>query len=238
MIKNTIPVSIFLILKTNITHFIFFAIIAIGNILIAQKSDPFLGMLEYKITPRDSAMKHIIPESIMILYTNDTISRMENQTNQLGKQIVIRHMKKNKSYLLLETELGKFAIQTDLSKVDTVSAESKYIFKKKICRTKILGKKANRVLVSHPSFEEEIEFLYFKDISNKYNNVFDELNGLPVKYSIASADGVLNYQLIRINRFIPDRNLFGIPSDYERVSFDEFLDKMLARENEKLISPE
>ena len=238
MSKNTITVSVFSILKTNITHIIFLAVISIGNILIAQKSHPFLGMLEYKITSRDTAMKNIIPESIMILYTNDTISRMENHTSQLGKQIVIRHMQKNKTYLLLETELGKFAIQTDLSKIDTVNAESKYAFKKKACRTKVLGKKANRVLVSHPSFEEEIEFLYFKDISNKYNNVFDEINGLPVKYSIASADGVLNYELIRINRFIPDRDLFGIPSDYERVSFDEFLDKMLTRENEKLISPE
>jgi hypothetical protein len=237
MPKNTILDSVFSILKINASFFTLLSFIALVNVLIAQQNS-FTGMLEYKINPRDSAMKDLIPENVMIIYTNDTIARMENQTSQLGKQIVIRHMEKNKSYLLLDTKLGKFAIQTDPSKADTIAVESKYNFKNKFCRTKILGKKANRVVVSHPSFEEKIEFLYFKDISNKYNNVFKEVQGLPVKYSIPSADGVLDYELVRINRFMPNHDLFGIPSDYERLSFDEFLDKMLAPENEKLISPE
>ena len=226
MANNTFKRFKFSILRSILA--IFLSLIALENNLNAQKRNRFTGMLEYKVSLRDSLMKDLISDNTMVIYTNDTIVRVENQTDQLGKQVVIRHMEKNKSYLLLDTQIGKFAIQTDHSIRDTVIVESKYDFKNKLCRTKILGKKANCVVASHPSFEEPIEFLYFKDISNKYNNIFESINGLPVKYSIPSADGILDYELVRINEFLPERDMFGIPSDYERLSFDDFLDKMLA----------
>ena len=37
--------------------------------------------------------------------------RIENNTNDLGQQIMIRHRIYHKSYLLLETPVGKFALQ-------------------------------------------------------------------------------------------------------------------------------
>lgn len=184
-------------------------------------------MLEYKITIRDTSMRALIPDNKMIVYTNDTITRIENFTDQLGKQVVIHHMVLNKSYMLLETPVGKFAIQTNNNVRDTVVREDAYTMTKKCGRTAIMGRKAKKLLVSYKDSETNLEFLYLKGYSNKYLNNFENSPGLLVKYSLPTEDGILDYELIRMNPYQPDRDLFGIPSDYERVSFDEFLKRIL-----------
>lgn len=205
----------------------------------AQKGKTFTGILEYKITSRDTSLRSILPDNSMYIYTNDTIMRMENFTDQLGMQVTIKHMEKNKSYLLLNTVAGKFAIQTDLSaQKDTSKHKSKYTFKKRIFKRKFLGMKANRIIASHPDLEEPIEFLYFKKILGKYNPTFEEIPGLPVRYSVVTADGVIDYELTKINRYTPNRDLFGVPSDFERVTFDEFLSRMIETKNGGEIIPE
>lgn len=209
------------------------SILLIGLFIIATSSlfaqqVPFTGMLEYKITMRDTNLRKIIPDNKMIVYTNDTISRTENMTNALGLQIEIRHMELNKSYILLSGPWGNYAIQNNLNESDTAAAASKYEFTKKKCRkTKILGRKANRIEVTHPEFEEPIEFLYFKDYSNKYLDNFDDAPGLLVKFSVSTVDGIYDYELVKISEYHPNRDLFGIPSDYLKVTINEFMDVYL-----------
>ncbi|MDX2362751.1 MAG: hypothetical protein QNK23_18215 [Crocinitomicaceae bacterium] len=214
------------------------ALTLLSNTFSFGQNSGFIGMLEYKATMRDTAMQAFIPESRMVVYTNDTVTRTENMTSQLGQQAVIRHMDLNKSYLLLDTPLGKFAIQTDLNKPDTVIAVSNYSFEKKCMKRKLLGHKVKRLMVSHPEFEEPIEFWYLPNISSKYNNAFTDLPGLPVKYSIASRDGIIDYELVKISEYAPDRDLFGVPSDHERISFDDFLEKMISSKQTELEIPE
>ena len=230
-------------LKAITTHakLTLLAIVLITSVLdlSAQKNqEPFIGLLEYKISARDTALKDMLPAYPMVIYSNDTIIRKSNFTDQLGIQVVIQHMIMNKSYLLLEAAQGKYAIQTDLSKTKSDTMPSKYTFKKKCFKKKILGMKAKRVMASHPDFEEPIEFLYFKNRANKYNPIFNEMPGLPVKYSVYTPDGILDYELVKMTEYTPDRNLFGIPSDYQRVSFDEFLEIVTSPENQKVLSPE
>jgi len=86
--------------------------------------------------------------------------------------------------------------------------------------------RANRKLVNHPDFKEPIEFLYVKKYSNEYLNNFDAIPGLLIKYSVATPDGVMDYELVEMREFIPNRDLFGIPADYKKVTFDEFMDYM------------
>lgn len=201
----------------------------------AQKNQSFIGMFEYEISARDTSQQEMLSTFPMLVYTNDTITRTENFTNQLGVQVAIHHMVLNKSFLLLETAQGKFAIKTDLNKKKIDTVLSKYTFKKKWFKRKIMGIKANRIIASHPNFEEPIEFLYLKKVSSKYNDVFDEVPGLLVRYSIATADGVLNYEMIRMNEYSPNRGLFGIPSDFNKVSFDEFIVIVTSQNNQKVI---
>jgi hypothetical protein len=192
-------------------------------------------MLEYKITVRDTSLRSIVPDNSMIMYTNDTISRTENFTSTMGKQVLIRNMDLDKAYILIDLPIGKFAIQRPSTK-DSIQAPSNYTFRKKWGKRKVLGMKAKRLLVEHPSFESPIEFLYLKEYDNKYLNNFDGVPGLLVKFSVVTPDAVLDYELVRFNAHQPSRDLFGIPSDYKRVSLDEFLELML--ETEQTIAPQ
>ncbi|MEJ6615614.1 MAG: hypothetical protein QNL61_01755 [Crocinitomicaceae bacterium] len=222
---------LFVVEKCIYLAFVLIASISISSNVSAQKNQPFIGMLEYKISVHDTAMRSLFPENSMIIYSNDTISRIENFTSQLGKQVVLRHMEKKKSYLLLDSKAGKFAIRTDQNKSDAKSdsttAKREFTFQKKMFKRKIVNRKANRIMVSHPEFEEPIEFLYFKKISNKYSTFYTEMPGLPVKFSVPTADGIVDYELVKMSEYKPNYDLFGVPDDYELVTFDEFLEKMI-----------
>ena len=199
-----------------------------STIGFTQKFKRFSGLLEYKITAEDTSLANLYPETRMVIYTNDTIVRMENQTSSLGKQVTIRHAEKQKAYQLLETEFGKFAIKADLTdKPDSIPASDSYTFDKKCKRKKILGKKAVVYEVNQEAYKATKDFLFYKNYSNKYLNTFEDVPYLPVVYYVTTYDVILKYELVRMSEYTPDRDLFGIPSDYERVTFDEFLDKYL-----------
>lgn len=213
-----------------------FLITIISRPVISQNTKSFSGMLEYKITPVDTTLKDLIPENKMIVYSNDTIVRIENFTQHLGKQVTIRHMKLNKSYLLVDTPFGKYAIRADHNKADSVEQEPKFTFDNKCGRKKILGRKAKKALVSHESFEDPIEFLYLKGYSSEIIGAFENLNGLPVQYVIPTPDALMQYELVKISEYTPSRDLFGIPSEYEKIDFNDFMDKLIESKSE--LSPE
>lgn len=198
-------------------------------------------MLEYKISVRDSALQGMVPDNRMLVYTNDTIVRIENFTDHLGTQVAIKHMVLDKSYLLLETGFGKFALQMDETKEQekmkesdtTTSNADKFAFNKKCGKRSLLGRKMNRVLVSHPDFDTPIEFLYMKGYSTKIVDTYDRINGIPVKYSVITTDATYDYELIKISEYTPQHDLFGIPADFKRVSFDEFMDKLIESKEEQ-----
>jgi hypothetical protein len=201
----------------------------------SKKTKTFVGMLEYKIIVRDSSLKELVPDNRMIVYTNDTIVRVENFTQNLGNQIAIKHMLLDKSYLMLDTEFGKFAIQMDETEdqkqkqaSDTTSSEmDKFVFEKKCGKTRMLGRKMNRLVVSHPEFEEPIEFLYLKGYSSEIVNAYPKINGIPTKYSVITPDAIFDYTLVKMSEYTPEHDLFGIPADFERISFDDFMDKLI-----------
>lgn len=204
-----------------------FFFILFTSFVFSQKKEAFVGKLVYSVQITDTAFQKFIPATQMVVYTNDTITRIENVTDQLGKQAIIKHMELNKSYLLLETPIDNFAIQTDHTDSLFRKKESKYTFEKKWFKKKVGGIRANRLLVSHPDFKEPKEYLYLKKYSPKYINTFEDFPGLPVHYYIITMDGVYEYKLISMEEMLPPKDLFGVPSDYKRVTFNEFLDIML-----------
>jgi len=207
-------------------HLIFIVLFPVA--LYAQKRVPFTGKLVYKITIADTAFVELVPTSYMTILTNDTVTRIENETDQLGKQALIKHMELNKSYLLIETPIDNFAIKTDLNKVE--ESDSKYTFKKKHFKRKIAGLKARRLEVNHPDFKEPKEYLYLKKYSPKYLNNFLDFPGLPVLFYIITVDGVYKYELQNLEEYLPEKDLFGVPSDYKKVDFAEFLEIILQYE--------
>jgi len=186
--------------------------------------EQFSGKLVYSISITDTSLQRMIPSREMVIYTNDTLIRIENETDQLGKQVIIKHLILNKSYLLLSTPMNNYAIQTDHN--DGKEIKYPYSYKAKRGKRKILGMKAKRLMVSHENFSEPIEFLYLPLLSPKYINTLENFPGLPVLYYISSVDGTYEYRLISIEKNTPNHDLFGIPSDYKRVTFDNFLKEM------------
>ena len=205
------------------TFRILIAFLCISSWTITQEFKPFTGKLTYTIQMADTSLRELIPSSKMTVYTNDTLIRIENETDQIGKQILIKHLTLNKSYLLLETPLGKFAIQTDHAN-DTMP--SRYSFQKKSFKRKIAGMRANRLMVSHVDMDAAREFWYLKKYSPKYLNNFNNFPGLPVYYHIVSIDGIYEYTLSGMEHMLPEKDLFGIPSDHRRISYGDFVDLM------------
>ena len=197
------------------------------GILFGQKTkEPFVGTLTYKITICDTALQRFVPVRYMKVCTNDTLTRIENETDRLGKQIVIKHLTLNKSYLLLNTPIGKYAIQTNHNdaKKDSIFP---YTFQKKCGRKTFCAMKANKTKVTHKGFAEPQTFYYFKQFQPKYLNAFENCPGLPVLYYIPTDDGLYKYELISMDKTLPEHDLFGIPSDFKRVTFDDFMKDMM-----------
>lgn len=156
------------------------------------------------------------------LYTNDTVVRVETETEQFGIQVYIRNMNLNKAYLLLELDGNKYAIQTDLSKKSDSTVAKGYTVKKKSGSKKIAGLKAKKYFVKDHNTEGF--YCYFaKKMPNKYLQVYPEVSGLAVDYYIPSQDGLIHYELLEKKDEKLSRDLFGIPSDYKRISFEEFM---------------
>lgn len=196
----------------------------ISSISFSQKQTPFTGRLVYSVATTDSTMMQLFEERKMTVYTNDTLVRIENFTDQLGQQVAIRHLTLNKSYLLLNTAKGKFAIQTKFAQ-DSIKP-SKYSYVKKFGKKEIAGKKAKKLIVTNKDFKEPMTFYYFKKIPSKYLDGFESFPGLLAEYYIPSEDGILKYTLQSIESDPTNLDLYGIPSDYQKVTMTEFIDIM------------
>lgn len=192
---------------------------------IAQKKyAPFSGRLVYRIEFKGAADSAFAMQSKTSIYTNDTLVRIESESGQLGPQVLIKHLLLQKYYLLLEYNDKKYAIQQHMPADTTLS---KYTFKKKFGKKKIAGIKAKKVVVNSQSFAEPLTMWYFPTISPKYLDVLKGIKGLPVDYYIQMEDGYLHYILESIEISPVNMDLFGIPSDFKKVSFDEFMDDMM-----------
>lgn len=205
--------------------FILFGFTALG-----QKFKAFEGKLTYNVSIEDTSLTQYFEPTLMYVYTNDTIVRTENNTAQFGLQVALKHLALQKSYILLQTNKGKFAIQTkkDSSEVFVPS----YTFKKKWWGKKIAGKRAKRVLVYHELFEEPKLFYYYKDITPTLLNGFENFPGLPVDYFVATVDGTYHYSLTQIEEEETNHDIFGVPSDFQKVTMTEFIDIMTGVHNE------
>jgi hypothetical protein len=201
--------------------FILLLLVCISSVN-AQKHEPFQGTLHYRIDYKVHPDSLAIPYSKMTVYTNDTIVRVDSETAQLGGQSLITHLELQKYYLLLEFDSRKFAIQ-GFSPKDTIA--SAYSFQKKMGRKKIAGIKAKKVLVRAEFFPQPIIMWYAPSISPKYLSVLKGIKGLPLEYYVKMEDGYLHYVLESADLAPVSKDTFGIGSDYQKVTFDQFIEE-------------
>ncbi len=201
-------------------YFLLFLVLSCLTKPFAQKQLPFSGELTYKIERVDVKDSS---KSIQLIYAKDSLIKIVNFNSDKGKQELIKHLRYNKSYLLIESPLQNFAIKTNEHLVKDTSVN--YTFKTQFGSKKIAGKRAKKIKVKLKSVQNELTFLYLKKIPAKYANTYFDLPGLPVLYYISTPDGLYRYTLQEIKEVSPPLELFMIPKDYKKVTFEEFAEE-------------
>lgn len=194
----------------------------------------FTGKITYTIEAVDTAVRKFVPTQTMTLYTNDTLSRLEVNSPVFGQQITIRHLTLHKSYLLVEFDGKKYAIQTDdtAKEGDTTRPLDPYTIDYKCFKKKKIGTyKMKRAQVVQKQKEFNQEIYYFTKIRPDLLDVYEGIKGLPAIYYLDSKDGLMKYTAIEISKEFVSKDLFGIPSDYKRIRFDDFLKEIMPEEN-------
>jgi hypothetical protein len=190
--------------------------------IIAQKKHlPFSGELLFKaqrIIPMDSVQEH------MLIYAKDSLLNVVNFSSNMGKQELIRHLTKEKSYLLLETTKGKYAIRTNYTKYQDTTLS--YSFKKKLGSKRIAGMKAKKLSVTFKDIDKKFSFYYLKNIPAMYGSAYTNFPGLVVEYYIPTDEGMFQYTLTEFKRIDPPLTLFMVPTGYKLVSIEEFMEEL------------
>jgi hypothetical protein len=191
-------------------------------LFFAQKKHlPFSGELLFKaqrVIPMDSVQEH------MLIYAKDSLLKVINFSSNMGKQELIKHLSKEKSYLLLETTKGKYAIRTNYTKYQDTTLS--YSFKKKLGSKRIAGMKAKKLSVTFTDIDKKFTFYYLKNIPAIYGSAYTNFPGLVVEYYIPTDEGMFQYTLTELKRIDPPLTLFMVPTDYKRVSIEEFMEEM------------
>jgi GLPGLI family protein len=199
--------------------------------VFSQKNDVFSGELTYEIERVD---KKDTNRTFMIIYAKDSLLKVVNFNSNSGKQQLIKHLRLNRSYILLETPKQNFAVRTNEHLV--IDSIENYTFKKQMGTRKIAGIKVKKLSVKHKEISEDLTFYYTKSIFSKYANIYKNLPGLPLLFYVPTADGLLKYTLKELKYNNPPLDLFMIPQGYEIISFEEFTNKFLnpsEQENKK-----
>ena len=194
----------------------------------SQNKGLFSGELTYEIERVD---KKDSIRSFMIIYAKDSLLRVVNFNSISEKQELIKHLRLNRSYLLVESDQQNFAVRTNEHLIlDTVQ---NYTFKKQMGTRKIAEIKVKKLRVKHKEISEDLTFYYTKSISSKYANIYKNLPGLPLLFYVPTVDGLLKYTLKELKNNNPPLDLFMIPQGYKIISFEEFTNKFLNTSDEE-----
>jgi hypothetical protein len=183
------------------------------------------GMLVYQVDLLSADTMNPQNHWQVVVYTNDTMVRVETQGGPFGKQVYIRHMVLNKAYLLLAMDGQKFAIRTDLAN-KSKDTSLNYTVKKLVGSKKINGIRCKKYKITDVGAPMGYVCYFAKKIPNKYIEVYQDIPGLALDYFLPSQNGLIHYQLVQYEAQVLDKNMFGIPSDYKKVTFEEFMSSL------------
>jgi len=192
------------------------------NPLLGQRNLPFVGTLEYEI--RNIELKDEKPQLMHIL-SLDSLIRIETNSSIFGTQSFIKHLIKKKSYLLISLgENQQYAIKGDFTKTDSLTLQPKYVWKMKLGGKKIGGLAAKKIKLTFLKSQKSFTCYYSKKYAARYQEAYTDFPGLPVLYYLETEDGIIEYRLKKYTNVAPNYELFGVPSNYTKITFDEFVD--------------
>jgi hypothetical protein len=86
--------------------------------------------------------------------------------------------------------------------------------------------KAKKLSVTFTDIDKKFTFYYLKNIPAIYGSAYTSFPGLVVEYYIPTDEGMFKYTLTEFKRIDPPLTLFMVPTDYKRVSIEEFMEEM------------
>ncbi len=181
----------------------------------------FEGKMVYKITSERTEHSQDDSLGYQVIYAKDSMLRIENFT-QLGKQVYIKHITKNRAFILMEFEGEKVALK---SIPEPPANEGKYEFSKRKGKEIIAGRSARKMEVKIPNIDSLFIMYYFGDISHDYSEAIPGLPGLPVKFTLITNGELADFELIYFEKKAIGIDYFGIPSDYKIMTMDEFMQR-------------
>ncbi len=185
-------------------------------------SQNFTGKIVYQVQMLDTNVQKIIDDREMTVYTNDTLTRIVILNDALGEQVTIKHMSLKKSYLLMNMGGHKLAIRTN-SEEDSTTVEPYQITYKRFGKKKMNGFVMKKAIVYRTDLVEKRTVWYFKDLRPDLMDMYKGIKGLPADFYIGTVDGIVHYKLKSIEKMDVNKDLFGIPSDYEKITLEEFM---------------
>lgn len=201
--------------------------------LFGQLSTSFSGELIYSIEKIDAnslqssfGNENSNTEEKLIIYAKDSLIKRVHFNSENGIQESIEHLSYGKKILLLSIDSVHYAVQVPTEKTnDEKHLDSTYQLSNK-CYPKVrfAGLKGKPMLLSHPMLSNDLHIWFNKSIPPKYNAVYDQLPGLPLKYYVISEKGLYLYELESLKKYDPPLSIFQIPLNTVILSLKEFID--------------
>ena len=155
----------------------------------------------------------------MIIYAKDSLLKIVNFSSNSGKQELIKHLRLNRSFILLETPEQNYAVRTNEHL--SIDSSENYTFKRKKGMRKIAGIPVKKLSLKHNKISKALTFYYTESISAKYANVYKNLPGLPLLFYLPTEDGLFKYTLKELKKNSPPLDLFIIPKGYKIETLPE-----------------
>lgn len=200
-----------------------FAVLACTNSRIADTH--FQGKIVYQIKG-NNFLDSSEQVDYQIVYAKDSMLRIENNT-LIGKQVYIKHIPRNRAYILMDVGGAKLAIQTI---PDTVKEVSNYTYKSIKKKQDINQYSTYQVEVKDHEMDTVLTMNYYPNISAKYGTAYTEMPGLPFRYYLFADNHWIKYEITTIEEKEIDIDLFGIPSDHQIITFDKFIEMLQEQE--------
>lgn len=200
--------------------------------LFGQLSNSFSGELIYRIKKIDvtnlqSGFGNENPntEEKLIIYAKDSLIKRVHFNSENGIQESIEHLSYGKKILLLSIDIVKYAVQLPTEQTNNQKhSDSTYLLSKKCFpKVRFAGLKGKPMLLSHPMLINDLKIWFSKKIPPKYNAVYEQIPGLPLKYYIVSEKGLYLYELESLKRYDPPLSMFQIPKTTHIISLKDFI---------------
>lgn len=181
----------------------------------------FKGTVTYQIEYFDTVTQKFVPTNSTSVLIMDSIYVRSENDSKLGVQILIKDIEQDTARLLMSALGTDYAVFIDYNVKDPEDEEKKApVYEKTDEQKEFADYKAQKYtyVENEKSFDVYITSL----IDGRYSSVHKNLEGFPLQYTMDFKTMKVRYTCIGISQSQPEKELFKIPKNYQKVTLEEF----------------